>query len=71
MKEINVNKDFIAKYQGQRFDKAPKIAVPVWVAKILGNFNKQLKVASPFLGRVRVLLKQPKQRNSWLETKII
>jgi dihydroflavonol-4-reductase len=43
--------------------KAPKIAVPVWVAKILGNFNKQLKVASPFLGRVRSVVKATKAKD--------
>tara|TARA_B100001113_G_scaffold351651_1_gene351192 strand:- start:1592 stop:2599 length:1008 start_codon:yes stop_codon:yes gene_type:complete len=35
------------------FDKAPKISVPTWVAKIIANFNKELKLALPYLGRVR------------------
>ena len=35
------------------FDKAPKISVPTWVAKIIANFSKELKLALPYLGRVR------------------
>ena len=35
------------------FDKAPKISVPAWVAKIIANFSKELKLALPYLGRVR------------------
>ena len=35
------------------FDKAPKISVPTWAAKIIANFSKELKLALPFLGRVR------------------
>ncbi|MAQ97704.1 MAG: aldehyde reductase [Gammaproteobacteria bacterium] len=35
------------------FDKAPKINVPTWAAKIMANFSKELKLALPFLGRVR------------------
>ena len=35
------------------FDKAPTFNVPVWLAKILANFSKELKVTLPYLGRVR------------------
>lgn len=35
------------------FDKAPTFAVPVWLAKILANFNKELKLTLPYLGRKR------------------
>tara|TARA_X000000368_G_scaffold277557_1_gene220192 strand:+ start:2989 stop:3996 length:1008 start_codon:yes stop_codon:yes gene_type:complete len=35
------------------FDKAPKISVPTWAAKIIANFSKELKLALPYLGRVR------------------
>ena len=56
-------KDIAKILKDNGFDKAPKIAVPVWVAKILGNFNKQLKVASPFLGRVRSVVKATKAKD--------
>ena len=35
------------------YDKAPKIGIPVWLAKILANFNKDLKLTLPYLGRKR------------------
>ena len=35
------------------FDKAPTIGIPVWLAKILANFNKELKLTLPYLGRKR------------------
>ena len=35
------------------FDKAPKLSVPVWAAKILANFSPELKMALPYIGRVR------------------
>ena len=35
------------------FDKAPTFAVPVWLAKILANFSKELKLTLPYLGRLR------------------
>ena len=37
------------------FDKAPKLSVPVWAAKILANFSPELKMALPYIGRVRSL----------------
>jgi dihydroflavonol-4-reductase len=35
------------------FEKAPTIGIPVWLAKIMANFSKELKLTLPFLGRVR------------------
>ena len=35
------------------FNKAPKLSVPVWAAKILANFSPELKMALPYIGRVR------------------
>ena len=35
------------------FDNAPKLSVPVWAAKILANFSPELKMALPYIGRVR------------------
>jgi dihydroflavonol-4-reductase len=35
------------------FDKAPTFAVPVWLAKILANFSKELKLTLPYLGKLR------------------
>ena len=35
------------------FDKAPTMGIPVWLAKILANFNKDLKLTLPYLGRTR------------------
>ena len=35
------------------FSKAPTFGVPVWLAKILANFNKELKLTLPYLGRKR------------------
>jgi dihydroflavonol-4-reductase len=35
------------------FNKAPTIGIPVWLAKILANFNKELKLTLPYLGRKR------------------
>ena len=35
------------------FNKAPAFGVPVWLAKILANFNKELKLTLPYLGRKR------------------
>ena len=35
------------------FDKAPTFSVPVWLAKILANFSKELKITLPYLGRLR------------------
>ena len=35
------------------FNKAPKLSVPVWAAKILANFSPELKMALPYIGRLR------------------
>ena len=35
------------------FDKAPTMGIPVWLAKILAKFNKELKLTLPYLGRKR------------------
>ena len=35
------------------FNKAPKLSVPVWATKILANFSPELKMALPYIGRVR------------------
>ena len=35
------------------FNKAPTFAVPVWLAKVLANFSKELKLTLPYLGRKR------------------
>ena len=44
----------VAKILGENgFDKAPTIGIPVWLAKILANFNKELKLTLPYLGRKR------------------
>ena len=45
------------------FKKAPSIVVPVWLAKFLANFNKELKVAVPFMGKVRSLSKSTKAKD--------
>ena len=29
------------------------MGIPVWLAKILANFNKELKLTLPYLGRTR------------------
>ena len=35
------------------FEKAPTIGIPVWLAKIMANFSKELKLTLPYLGRLR------------------
>ena len=45
------------------FDKAPKLTVPLWLAKFLTNFNKELKIAAPFMGRVRSVSKSSKAKD--------
>ena len=46
-------KDVAKVLKDNGFDKAPTFNVPVWLAKILANFSKELKVTLPYLGRVR------------------
>ena len=45
------------------FKKAPSISVPVWLAKFLANFNKELKVTAPFMGKVRSVSKSTKAKD--------
>lgn len=35
------------------FDKAPRLSVPIWAAKIIAIFSAELKMALPYIGRVR------------------
>ncbi|MDC0210791.1 hypothetical protein OAJ91_03570 [Flavobacteriaceae bacterium] len=56
---IEINK--VIKDNG--FKKAPSIVVPVWLAKFLANFNKELKVAVPFMGKVRSVSKSNKAKD--------
>jgi dihydroflavonol-4-reductase len=56
-------KDIAKILKDNGFNKAPTFAVPIWVAKILANFNKQLKVTLPFLGRVRSVTKTSKAKD--------
>ena len=56
-------KDIAKLLRENGFDKAPTFAVPVWLAKVMANFNKQLKVTSPFLGRVRSVAKTTKAKD--------
>ena len=46
-------KDVAKVLKSNGFDKAPTFAVPVWLAKILANFSKELKITLPYLGRLR------------------
>ena len=46
-------KDVAKVLKNAGFDKAPTFAVPVWLAKILANFSKELKITLPYLGRLR------------------
>ena len=50
------------------YDKAPKIGIPVWLAKILANFNKDLKLTLPYLGRKRSIKRNHKW--PWLKRSI-
>ncbi|MFL2708051.1 MAG: SDR family oxidoreductase [Gammaproteobacteria bacterium] len=46
-------KDVAKVLKDNGFDKAPTFSVPVWLAKILANFSKELKITLPYLGRLR------------------
>tara|TARA_Y100000991_G_scaffold62708_1_gene46588 strand:+ start:521 stop:1528 length:1008 start_codon:yes stop_codon:yes gene_type:complete len=46
-------KDVAQVLRSNGFDKAPTFAVPVWLAKILAIFSKELKLTIPYLGRLR------------------
>ena len=56
-------KDIAVILREQGFYKAPKLTITVWMAKFLANFNKELKIAAPFLGRFRSVSKTSKARN--------
>ena len=56
-------KDIAKLLRENGFKKAPTFAVPVWLAKIMANFNQQLKVTAPYLGRVRSVVKTTKARD--------
>ena len=45
------------------FKKAPSVSVPVWLAKFLANFNKELKITVPFMGKVRSVSKSTKAKD--------
>jgi dihydroflavonol-4-reductase len=45
------------------FEKAPTISVPIWLAKFLANFNKELKITAPYLGKTRSVSKTSKARD--------
>ena len=45
------------------FKKAPKISVSLWVAKFLANFNKDLKITVPYMGKIRSLSKSTKAKD--------
>ena len=45
------------------FEKAPKLSVPLWLAKFLGNFNKELKIVVPYMGKIRSVSKSSKARD--------
>ena len=56
-------KDVAKVLKGNGFDKAPTFAVPVWLAKILANFSKELKITLPYLGRLRSVKKTSKAKD--------
>ena len=45
------------------FEKAPKLSVPLWLAKFLANFNKELKIVVPYMGKIRSVSKSSKARD--------
>jgi dihydroflavonol-4-reductase len=56
-------KDVAKLLRDNGFDKAPKVAIPVWLAKILAKFNKELKLTLPYLGRLRSVKHTSKAKN--------
>jgi dihydroflavonol-4-reductase len=56
-------KDITKFLRDNGFKKAPRISVPVWLAKFLANFNKDLKITVPFLGKVRSVSKSSKAKD--------
>ncbi|MDB4848828.1 aldehyde reductase [Gammaproteobacteria bacterium] len=45
------------------FKKAPMFSVPLWIAKIMANFIKELKLTLPYLGRLRSVEKTSKAKD--------
>ena len=45
------------------FKKAPTLSVSLWVAKFLANFNKELKITVPYMGKIRSLSKSTKAKD--------
>ena len=62
-------KDVAKVLKANGFDKAPTFAVPVWLAKILANFSKELKLTLPYLGRLRSVKNTQKLKTFLAETK--
>ena len=56
-------KDIAKLLKDNGFKKAPSISVPVWLAKFLANFNKELKITVPFMGKVRSLSNTSKAKD--------
>ena len=56
-------KDIAKLLKDNGFKKAPSISVPVWLAKFLANFNKELKITVPYMGKVRSLSKTSKTKD--------
>lgn len=56
-------KDVAKLLKDNGFEKAPSIAIPVWLAKILAKFNKELKLTLPYLGRLRSVQKTSKAKD--------
>ena len=56
-------KDISKLLKDNGFKKAPSISVPVWLAKFLANFNKELKITVPYMGKVRSLSKTSKAKD--------
>ena len=56
-------KDVAKLLRDNGFDKAPTIAIPVWLAKILANFSKELKLTLPYLGRLRSVKNTSKSKD--------
>jgi len=56
-------KDIAKLLKDNGFKKAPSISVPVWLAKFLANFNKELKITVPYMGKVRSLSKTSKAKD--------
>ena len=56
-------KDVAKLLRDNGFDKAPRMNVPVWAAKILAKFNNELKSALPYIGRVRSIKNTSKAKD--------